>query len=281
MPQGQELKEKLYVIWDVMKRYEDDIAEYGETRRMLKEKKRYIETEGAKGKANMAFASVIIVFSIFFLIVGLLGRNFSNIGCIIVLLLIYFTCKISHPKVAKVALGFLVFCFLSELLNLIQSFFTGNWLGLVLLIIAIPFAILAVKKGVKVNRSYVDDYNEDVQKYNASYMKRMQELYEDSRQQDSYLRELTQGWFPQAYLSLNVVGTFIDYMEKNRADTMKELANLYEMEEMSKKQLALTTAGFEALIESNRNINEQLRFSNLIGLYNIIQIDDIRKHWWK
>ena len=54
------------------------------------------------------------------------------------------------------------------------------------------------------------------------------------------LKELTNGWFPSAYLSPNVVLTFIDYMKKKRATTMKELANLYEMDKLYAHQMQMT-----------------------------------------
>ena len=93
------------------------------------------------------------------------------------------------------------------------------------------------------------------------------------------MKELTNGWFPSAFLSPNVVLTFIDYMKKKRATTMKELANLYEMDKLYAHQMQMT----QEIIDSNRSIDNQLRFSNMIGMYQIIQMDNIkdffRRYW--
>ena len=60
---------------------------------------------------------------------------------------------------------------------------------------------------------------------------------------------------------------------------MKELANLYEMDKLYAHQMQMT----QEIIDSNRNINNQLRFSNMIGMYQIIQMDNIkdfvRRYW--
>lgn len=60
---------------------------------------------------------------------------------------------------------------------------------------------------------------------------------------------------------------------------MKELANLYEMDKLYACQRQMT----QEIIDSNRNIDNQLRFSNMIGMYQIIQMDNIkdfvRRYW--
>lgn len=60
---------------------------------------------------------------------------------------------------------------------------------------------------------------------------------------------------------------------------MKELANLYEMDKLYARQRQMT----QEIIDSNRNINNQLRFSNMIGMCQIIQMDNIkdfvRRYW--
>ena len=93
------------------------------------------------------------------------------------------------------------------------------------------------------------------------------------------MKELTNGWFPVGISVSNVVLTFIDYMKKKRSTTMKELANLYEMDKLYAHQMQMT----QEIIDSNRSIDNQLRFSNMIGMYQIIQMDNIkdfvRRYW--
>lgn len=59
----------------------------------------------------------------------------------------------------------------------------------------------------------------------------------------------------------------------------QQLANLYEMDKLYAHQMQMT----QEIIDSNRSIDNQLRFSNMIGMYQIIQMDNIkdfvRRYW--
>mgnify|MGYP002529279889 CR=1 FL=1 len=161
----------------------------------------------------------------------------------------------------------------------VQGIMSGNLGDYLILALLIPLTVFAIRTGLRGNQSYIDKYNEHVRQYNEPYLQKMIQLQEDGAKQDKALKELTNGWFPSAYLSPNVVLTFIDYMKKKRATTMKELANLYEMDKLYAHQMQMT----QEIIDSNRSIDNQLRFSNMIGMYQIIQMDNIkdfvRRYW--
>lgn len=185
----------------------------------------------------------------------------------------------THEKLAKVFLIILVLAVIQGAQILVQGIMSGDLVAYLILALLIPLTIFVIRMGLRGNRSYIDKYNEHVRQYNEPYLQKMVQLQADGAKQDKALKELTNGWFPSAYLSPNVVLTFIDYMEKKRATTMKELANLYEMDKLYARQRQMT----QEIIDSNRSIDNQLRFSNMIGMYQIIQMDNIkdfvRRYW--
>ena len=275
-PEGQELQDKLVTIWYVMDQYQRDVEQWHDQKRKLKEKKKYLEMNGTTSKV---ITSVVVLFALFYLLLGLINQNFSSFFTIVLLSGFYLLMRKTHEKLAKVFLIILVLAVIQGAQILVQGIMSGDLVAYLILALLIPLTIFVIRMGLRGNQSYIDKYNEHVRQYNEPYLQKMIQLQEDGAKQDKALKELTNGWFPSAYLSPNVVLTFIDYMKKKRATTMKELANLYEMDKLYAHQMQMT----QEIIDSNRSIDNQLRFSNMIGMYQIIQMDNIkdffRRYW--
>lgn len=275
-PEGQELQDKLVTIWYVMDQYQRDVEQWHDQKRKLKEKKEYLEMNGTTSKV---ITSVVVLFALFYLLLGFFTRDFSSFFTIVLLSGFYLLMRKTHEKLAKVFLIILVLAVIQGAQILVQGIMSGDLVAYLILALLIPLTIFVIRMGLRGNQSYIDKYNEHVRQYNEPYLQKMIQLQEDGAKQDKALKELTNGWFPSAYLSPNVVLTFIDYMKKKRATTMKELANLYEMDKLYAHQMQMT----QEIIDSNRSIDNQLRFSNMIGMYQIIQMDNIkdffRRYW--
>lgn len=276
-PEGQELQDKLVTIWYVMDQYQRDVEQWHDQKRKLKEeKKEYLEMNGTTSKV---ITSVVVLFALFYLLLGLINQNFSSFFTIVLLSGFYLLMRKTHEKLAKVFLIILVLAVIQGAQILVQGIMSGDLVAYLILALLIPLTVFAIRMGLRGNQSYIDKYNEHVRQYNEPYLQKMIQLQADGAKQDKALKELTNGWFPSAYLSPNVVLTFIDYMKKKRATTMKELANLYEMDKLYAHQMQMT----QEIIDSNRSIDNQLRFSNMIGMYQIIQMDNIkdffRRYW--
>ena len=275
-PEGQELQDKLVTIWYVMDQYQRDVEQWYDQKRKLKEKKEYLEMNGTTSKV---FTSVVVLFALFYLLLGFFTRNFSSFFMIVLLSVFYLLMRKTHEKLAKASLIILALTVIQTAEIFVQGIMSGDLGAYLILALLIPLTIFAIRTGLRGNQSYIDKYNEHVRQYNEPYLQKMIQLQEDGAKQDKALKELTNGWFPSAYLSPNVVLTFIDYMKKKRATTMKELANLYEMDKLYAHQMQMT----QEIIDSNRSIDNQLRFSNMIGMYQIIQMDNIkdfvRRYW--
>ena len=205
-PEGQELQDKLGAIWYVMDQYQRDVEQWHDQKRKLKEKKEYLEMNGTTSKV---ITSVVVLFALFYLLLGLINQNFSSFFTIVLLSGFYLLMRKTHEKLAKVFLIILVLTVIQGAQILVQGIMSGDLVAYLILALLIPLTIFAIRTGLRGNRSYIDKYNEHVRQYNEPYLQKMIQLQEDGAKQDKALKELTNGWFPSAYLSPNVVLTFI------------------------------------------------------------------------
>ena len=97
-PEGQELQDKLVTIWYVMDQYQRDVEQWHDQKRKLKEKKEYLEMNGTTSKV---FTSVVVLFALFYLLLGLFTRDFSSFFMIVLLSVFYFLMRKTHEKLAK------------------------------------------------------------------------------------------------------------------------------------------------------------------------------------
>ena len=95
-PEGQELQDKLVTIWYVMDQYQRDVEQWHDQKRKLKEKKEYLEMNGTTSKV---FTSVVVLFALFYLLLGFFTRNFSSFFMIVLLSVFYLWIVLWLPAV--------------------------------------------------------------------------------------------------------------------------------------------------------------------------------------
>jgi hypothetical protein len=81
------------------------------------------------------------------------------------------------------------------------------------------------------------------------------------------LANLTQSWFPQSYLSADCVDYFISAMESYRADSVKELINLYEQEMHNRRMEEMQNT----VIQQNEIMIREQKRANMYQLFQIGQ----------
>lgn len=143
------------------------------------------------------------------------------------------------------------------------------------------FIVLFVIAGI-ISAVIITTKNKSVRHANAISEKRNTELhiqYAEHRQIcDSYQNELvalTQGWFPQSYLSADCIDFFIESMENWRADDIKELTNLYEQEMHNRRMEEMQNT----VIQQNKKmINQQAEMIRQQKVANVLQVFQIGQH---
>lgn len=285
MYEGQELYHKLSEIYNIMNRYIYDVEQYVDMCRRVRQEKRYTDTESVKGKRNISIAVCIAVSAAFTLVLDLIAHDLGNIGWIAIVIIVYFMCKNIYPKVSIVAICLLLFQYVLQVISVIQSALSGDWVGIIFLLISVMIAVFIIRAFFKVNSFYVDSYNKDIQEFNSPYIQKYNEMRAESEELDRRLQSEIRGWFPPNYVNVNAIAFFMNALANGKATTMKELVNMYD-EQMKheeivrgqREQIALTREMIYELQESTRNITQELQFSNMIGAFQCIQLYDIRKH---
>lgn len=285
MYEGQELYHKLSEIYNIMNRYIYDVEQYVDMCRRVRQEKRYTDTKSVKGKRNICIAVCIAVSAAFTLMLDLIAHDLGNIGWIAIVIIVYFMCKNIYPKVSIAAICLLLFQYVFQVISVIQSALSGDWVGIIFFLISVMIAVFIIRAFFKVNTSYVDSYNKDTREFNSPYIQKYNEMRAESEALDKRLQSEIRGWFPPNYVNVNAIAFFMNALANGKATTMKELVNMYD-EQMKHEeivrgqmeQIALTREMIYELQESTRNITQELQFSNMIGAFQCIQLYDIRKH---
>ena len=142
---------------------------------------------------------------------------------------------------------------------------TPKQLPLYIILFSIAGAICAViivtkNKAVQENNERVQQKNDDLHMQYAQHMG----YYNYYQNQ---LTEVTQGWFPQNYLSCDCIDFFINTLENFRADNVKEIVNLYEQEMHNRRMEAMQNK----MVQQNDELIRQQKLANVYQLFQIGQ----------
>ena len=173
----------------------------------------------------------------------------------------------------------------------IRLLLSGNLFTFILAIIS---AIAARFISQKYLSFWVKLVNGEIGSQNASYKQaydvavshnaRLQQLYdEESNNINQYVSEVTkigQGWYPKDYYTLHAVKYFIHCLENYKADTVKEMVQLYDTYVDRKQRRSyeqeMVSLQEEQLINQDRMI-ELLEYSNALEMTHIALTADIAR----
>ena len=82
----------------------------------------------------------------------------------------------------------------------------------------------------------------------------------------------TSSWYPKNYYSLNAVNYFISAVENFRADSVKEMVNLFEAAKEHEILIKAQTEINNSLKQQTLNqekINKQLQYANVLNIANL------------
>lgn len=273
MNERDELLQRLYNIYNLIVKTEQDTNEYCALEYQLRSTKNKIDTESTKGKAKLSMDFFIVIAVVFGVITSLVRRNPSGIVMEQLLPLgIYYAFKKRRPLIAKIAFYGLI---LTDIYNAWLALSLREVLPTVVMITALIAAAAIVFYFVKFHTSYVEAYNKDVSKDNAPIIQRRNALVEECGLLNAALNESTAGWFPPNYVNFNAVAFFISAMQNQKADTLKELVNLYDdylYKNQTLQEMQATRQSIEEVISNQRYLQNQMHFSNAMNLYQCIKL---------
>lgn len=120
--------------------------------------------------------------------------------------------------------------------------------------------------------------NQDIAVNNEQVRAKRKTLYDQYCAFQQELRAHAPNWFPPDYYSVEAVDFFLHAVRNGRADSVKEMVNLFETTSQHKEMIAYQkeqTKRLNQLVNGQQNIQGQLRFANMMHVVNFIKLDGI------
>ena len=163
--------------------------------------------------------------------------------------------------------------FLVYILVLLAVFGTGTT-GILALAVVIAVDVgLIVMKNQKIAAA-----NQDATVNNEQVRAKRKQLHDQYLALQRELQNNAPSWFPPDYYNIEAVNFFIHAIRNGRADSVKEMVNLFESTNQHKEMVAYQkqqTQQLNQLVAGQQAIQGQLRFANMMNVLNFIKLDNI------
>lgn len=144
----------------------------------------------------------------------------------------------------------------------------GGALGIIVFLAVIGIEVFfIVKKNQKIAAA-----NQDIAVNNEQVRTQRKALYDQYSALQQELRTHAPNWFPPDYYSIEAVDFFLHAIRNGRADSVKEMVNLFEATSQHKEMIAYQgeqTKRLKQLVNGQQNIQDQLRFTNMM-MYDLL-----------
>lgn len=278
----EELLSGLTYVRGMLGKMQEVLTQYINLERGFRAKQKEIGTSSVKDRSKLAALTVSGTVAVFLLLIALLTGNFVTIVLLAVSGAVIAVQRGKRTKLKYLAIGLIAVTVAYTVYGLATSMTPG--LAVLLLIFASGIVAAEYFIITRKNRK-IAAYNKEVEEYNQRVQAQRAALYE---QYIALQRELTAKsprWFPPDYYNMEAVEFFITAVRNSRADSVKEMVNLFESTAQHKEMIAyqkLQTQkldqlidGQQELIAGQREANRQLRFANMMNVANFIQLAGI------
>lgn len=159
-------------------------------------------------------------------------------------------------------------------LVMVYMFFAYGTILEKLLIIAVFVGIfLAVMMVIKAKNKQIEKQNEKIRAQNDEINRQYWALVDAQESEAQKARAMGKGWYPESYYTVAAVSFFIKALRDYRADSMKELVNLF-VEDGHRKRMEQSQAQMRRDIKNILNTEQQvlneLQYANVL---NVMQLD--------
>lgn len=233
-----------------------------------REEEQGIATTGVKNQTKIWVAVGAVAIILFHLVHGLLTKEFYSL----IWFLVTGGLAFRGWKKGKKLWKFWAFLAVSD--GVIMPFvyywrYLGFWLTIIpagaAAFFGVRYAIRKKNEQVEINNAAINMHNSEVQSRYDEVTKRLQKLKDE-------MFSRTSSWYPKSYYSLNAVNFFISAIENFRADSVKEMVNLFEATKEYKDAIKVQQDINSSLKQQTLNqekINKQLQYANVLNITNL------------
>ena len=144
----------------------------------------------------------------------------------------------------------------------------GGALGIIVFLAVIGIEVFfIVRKNQKIAAA-----NQDIAVNNEQVRAKRKALYDQYSAFQQELRTHAPNWFPPDYYSIEAVDFFLHSIRNGRADSVKEMVNLFEATSQHREMIAYQgeqAKRLNQLVNGQQNIQDQLRFTNMM-MYDLL-----------
>lgn len=254
-------KDMITKILAVQKEQVGIVAQY-------REEEQGIATTGLKNRARIWLTVAAAAAILFHLVHGALTGEFYS------LIWLLFTGGMAFRGWKKGKRGKKLWTFLAVADGVVMPFvyywrYLGFWLTVIPAGIVAAFAI---RYAIRKKNEQVEANNAAINRHNTETKARYDEVTDRLRQLKNEMFSRTSSWYPKNYYSLNAVNYFISAVENFRADSVKEMVNLFEAAKEHEILIKAQTEINNSLKQQTLNqekINKQLQYANVLNIANL------------
>lgn len=253
---------------------------YEQQRRVVasyRSKKQNISTSGVQNQSKIILGIILAAVLGMYLLMALISGKFFELEIAAVAIVILYVKRNEKSMLKILAYGILIMLTVS----LVYTVFAGGYyLDMIIMAVFAIAALVAILVVVRVKNQKIDEHNIEVDVNNMH----AQVLYDQTVQLlDACKKELFQNsssWYPRAYYTKDAIEFFISAVENFRADTVKEMVNLYEKSEHYRRMEAIQSAMLknqqrmleaqERMLLGQQEQLQQLKYANVLNLANFI-----------
>lgn len=133
---------------------------------------------------------------------------------------------------------------------------------------------LVISYTIRKKNAQVAVNNAAINRHNIETRARYDVVTEELQMLIDEMFNQTSAWYPQSYYSLNAVQFFINVVENYRADSIKEMVNLFEAtreQENMKRAQEDIIRNLQQQTLNQEKINRQLQFANVMNIASMFQ----------
>lgn len=272
----QELLQGLYGIQENLKQVVNARAKLQAIADQILSETQLLQAKKPRTKFHQLRDSILIAAIIFEVIGSILsGQYSSGILCAGILLLIYqffkperYRDRAQHKKSAfKIFLyiigaPFILVAFMI-FIRIVVFLFGSPLRALVSGVLTAAVYTFISKKREQANVEIVA-YNEEARLINQRLQQQADAVQNKLVYHAKEAQRIGAGWYPRDYYNLYAIGCFIQYIENYKADTVKEMVNLFEDSEHKRRMEQYQ----QESLNNQRAMQNQLNFMDLNNMMN-------------
>lgn len=272
----ENLLQGLNYVKDMMVTMQNVLTEYINLERAFRTKQAAIGTTSIKDRSKLLAITVGGTMLAFYLLICAMSRDVTSIILLAAAgAVIAFGKKKQKSKLKTLAYIIIAVSIFDVIYRL--SMFLN--LGIAIIMLVILAAVIAVEYFFITGKNRrVAAHNKEVDAHNAEIRAKRTALYDRYTSLQKELDSNAPDWFPPDYYNMEAVDFFINVVRNSRADSVKEMVNLFEATAQHQEMIAYQrqqTAQLNSLINGQQAIQKELRFANMMNVANFIQLAGI------